>query len=170
MKNDLQIVKESAQPARFKRWVPPVAGLLLVGVIGATYCGLHARAAVAAPKADSAEAKKLPTQELASSDFATVEFASAINKLVRMELLPASTAQGVFADFDAWRRRAVTQVSLESRDLAAADAYLRRLDLNLRTGDAIHIAIAARVDASLATFDQRMAQVASLLGLDIAPA
>src|SRR5665213_2697812 len=73
MKNDLQIVKESAQPARFKRWVPPVAGLLLVGVIGATYCGLHARAAVAAPKADSAEAKKLPTQELASSDFATVE-------------------------------------------------------------------------------------------------
>jgi RND family efflux transporter MFP subunit len=73
MKNDLQIVKESTSPARFKRWVPPVAGLLLVGAIGATYYGLHARAAVAAPKADSAEAKKLPTQELASSDFATVE-------------------------------------------------------------------------------------------------
>jgi predicted nucleic acid-binding protein len=104
------------------------------------------------------------------SDFAVVEFSSAINKLVRMEMLPASTAQGVFLDFEEWRRRAVTQVSLESRDLAAADGYLRRLDLNLRTGDAIHIAIAARVDASLATFDQRMAQVASLLGLDIAPA
>ncbi len=73
MKNDLQIVKESTPPARLKRWVKPVAGLLLLGAIGATYYGLHARAAVTAPKADSAEAKKLPTQELASSDFATVE-------------------------------------------------------------------------------------------------
>jgi len=73
MKNDLQIVKESTVPARFKRWVPPVAGLLLLAAIGGAYYGLHARAAVAAPKADSAEAKKLPTQELASSDFATVE-------------------------------------------------------------------------------------------------
>jgi predicted nucleic acid-binding protein len=104
------------------------------------------------------------------SDFAAVEFASAINKLVRMEMLPASTAQGVFSDFDEWRRRAATQISLESRDLVAADGFLRRLDLNLRTGDAIHIAIAARAKASLATFDQRMAQVASVLGLDIAPA
>jgi len=104
------------------------------------------------------------------SDFAVVEFASAINKLVRMDMLTTSVGQGVFVDFDAWRRRAVTHVSVEGRDLATADDYLRRLDLNLRTGDAIHIAVAARVGASLATFDLRMAQVAARLGVEIEPA
>ncbi|HEY8026177.1 MAG TPA: efflux RND transporter periplasmic adaptor subunit [Burkholderiaceae bacterium] len=73
MKNDLQIVKESTPPKRFKRWVPPLAGLLLIGAIGATYYGLHARAVAGAPKAEVGDAKKLPVQELASSDFATVE-------------------------------------------------------------------------------------------------
>lgn len=73
MKNDLQIVKESTPPKRFKRWVLPLAGLLLIGAIGASYYGLHARVAAGGPKAESADAKKLPVQELASSDFATVE-------------------------------------------------------------------------------------------------
>jgi predicted nucleic acid-binding protein len=42
---------------------------------------------------------------------------------------------------------------------------LRRLDLNLRTPDAIHIAIAQRLGAELATFDVRMAESAEALGV-----
>jgi predicted nucleic acid-binding protein len=110
------------------------------------------------------------TPTILVSDFAVVEFASAISKLVRMNLLPASTAQAVFADFDDWRRRLTTQVALDASDLIAAGGFLRRLEFNLRTGDAIHIAIAERTYASLVTFDLRMAEVSVALGVDVAPA
>jgi predicted nucleic acid-binding protein len=45
---------------------------------------------------------------------------------------------------------------------------LRRLDLPLKTPDAIHIAIAQRVDATLVTFDWQMAAAARALGTIIA--
>ena len=43
-------------------------------------------------------------------------------------------------------------------------AFLRRLDLTLRTPDALHIAIAQRLAAELMTFDQKMAASARALG------
>jgi predicted nucleic acid-binding protein len=49
-------------------------------------------------------------------------------------------------------------------DLAAATMFLRRLDLPLRTPDALHIAIAQRVGAMLVTFDRQMAASARTLG------
>ncbi|HVH76374.1 MAG TPA: hypothetical protein VM755_15780 [Stellaceae bacterium] len=52
-----------------------------------------------------------------------------------------------------------------SADIAAADAFLRRLDLNLRAPDAINIAIAQRLGADLMTFDERMTANARALGL-----
>ena len=63
-------------------------------------------------------------------------------------------------------RREQTQPS----DIASAEAYLRRLDLNLRTPDALNIAIAQRVGATLVTFDLRMAEAARTLGTAVAPA
>jgi predicted nucleic acid-binding protein len=44
---------------------------------------------------------------------------------------------------------------------------LRRLDLTLRTPDALNIAIAQRAGAAMATFDARMAEAAQALGLDV---
>ena len=49
-----------------------------------------------------------------------------------------------------------------------SDRILRRLDINLRTPDAIHIAIARRVDATLVTFDQQVAESARALGMAVA--
>ena len=49
-------------------------------------------------------------------------------------------------------------------DLAAATMFLRRLDLPLRTPDALHIAIAQRLGATLVTFDRQMAASAHALG------
>jgi predicted nucleic acid-binding protein len=42
--------------------------------------------------------------------------------------------------------------------------FIRRLDLPLKAPDAIHIAIAQRVNAQLATFDQQMANAAGAVG------
>jgi predicted nucleic acid-binding protein len=54
-------------------------------------------------------------------------------------------------------------VQTTASDIASAAAFIRRLDLNLRAPDAINIAIADRVGAALATFDERMAASARAL-------
>jgi predicted nucleic acid-binding protein len=53
-------------------------------------------------------------------------------------------------------------------DIAFAESLIRRLDLMLRTPDALNIAIAIRVGATLATFDVRMAEAARKLGAAVA--
>ncbi len=60
------------------------------------------------------------------------------------------------------------RVEISAGDVAVATAFLRRLDLPLRTPDALHIAIAGRIGATLVTFDQRMAISARALGMAVA--
>ena len=57
-----------------------------------------------------------------------------------------------------------------SDDIARAETMLRRLDLNLRAPDAIHIVIAQRSEAMLVTFDLKMADSARFLGVTVATA
>ena len=98
------------------------------------------------------------------SDFAAAEFASAMARRVRMQIITADEARAAFSTFDAWIARTTTLISVTSADVTAAAGFLRRLDLTLRTQDALHIAIAQRVGAALFTFDQQMASAARALG------
>src|ERR1700712_1661652 len=79
------------------------------------------------------------------SDFGAAEFASAIARLLRVNLLSSDEARQVFSDFDAWVARAASRIESLPSDVRAAEAILRRLDMTLRTPDAIHIAIAQRI-------------------------
>jgi uncharacterized protein len=103
------------------------------------------------------------------SDFAAAEFASAIARLVRTREPSADAARGVFSTLDAWTSRVAARAETTASDVAAAAAYLRRLDLTLRTPDALNIAIAQRLSADLPTFDQRMAASVRALGTRVAP-
>lgn len=67
-----------------------------------------------------------------------------------------------------WTARAVRSVAVSPADIAAASTYLRRLDLPLRTPDAINIAIAGRIGCILLTFDRKMAENAAAIGLPVA--
>lgn len=102
------------------------------------------------------------------SDFAAAEFSSALNRRVRMGLLSTAEGRTALAEFDLWRRRGVVELRTTSADVATADTYLRRLDLPLRTPDALNIALADRAAAPLATFDTGMAQCALALGVALA--
>jgi len=102
------------------------------------------------------------------SDFAAAEFASVIARRVRMQQLSRDQAHAVFETFDDWLARNTQRAEMQPSDVTNAAIYLRRLDLALRTPDALHIAIAQRLGASLATFDERMAAGARTLGLDVA--
>jgi predicted nucleic acid-binding protein len=69
---------------------------------------------------------------------------------------------------DAWFARAADFSEMTAADFALAGYFLRRLDLPLRTLDALHISIAQRLDATLVTFDRRMADSARALGMAVA--
>lgn len=103
-----------------------------------------------------------------TSDFVTAEFASAVSRRVRTKDLTGKEARVAFASFDTWMQRVTQSAATTAADIATATAYLRRLDLNLRTPDAINIAIADRLSASLATFDERMAMAARKLEVQVA--
>ena len=103
----------------------------------------------------------------AVSDFGAAEFASAIARHVRMRLLSSGEAREVFSDFDAWVARTGARIETTPADIRAAEAVLRHLGLTLRTPDAIHIAIAHRIGAELATFDVRMSECAAAMGTKV---
>jgi len=109
------------------------------------------------------------THLLVVSDFATAEVASAIARRVRMREMTEMDARSAFALIDALVVRVAERIATEAGDVKAAEVALRRLDLPLRTPDALNIAIAQRVDAALLTFDMKMAEAARALGLDVVP-
>jgi predicted nucleic acid-binding protein len=102
------------------------------------------------------------------SDLATVEFSSAIARRVRMQLFTADQARSALSLFDEWVARSAICTEITSADIALAGSFLRRLDLPLRTIDALHIAIVKRLDATLVTFDRRMADNARALDVAVA--
>jgi uncharacterized protein len=106
-------------------------------------------------------------QELLISDFAAAELASALSRLVHMDLLTDTDASARLADFDAWRAAMSSPVDIASSDARLSYIYVRRFDLGLRAPDALHLAIARRLDATLVTLDQRLATAARELGVAV---
>jgi hypothetical protein len=103
------------------------------------------------------------------SDFAAAEFSGVIGRKMRTGVITRQYALDALAALDRLRAR-VSKVGLETGDIPQADTFLRRLDLPLQAPDAIHIAIAQRVGATLVTFDRQMAAAARTLGLAVAGA
>jgi uncharacterized protein len=101
------------------------------------------------------------------SDFAALEFASAISRIVRMKALPRNAAQQALADLDAWVSRSALRVGISADDIGVASGFIRRLDLNLRGPDAMHIALAQRLGATLYTLDAKLKTCAKELGLPV---
>ena len=120
------------------------------------------------PRADAYIRSRTPL--LIVSDFAGAEFASVIARRVRTREVTEQTARIAFAELDAWMVRNTERVETTTADVMAATRALRRLDLTLRTADALNIAIAQRVDATLMTFDEKMAVAARALGVRVAAA
>jgi uncharacterized protein len=106
-------------------------------------------------------------RELLISDFAAAEVASALSRLVRMGRLVEADAQRRLADFDAWRAAMSTIVDTHPADMRLANIYVRRFDPMLRAPDALHIAMARRLDASLTTLDRRLAAAARDFGVGV---
>ena len=73
----------------------------------------------------------------------------------------------MFAQMDGWIAQSAKRIEIVSADVATAQGFMRRLDLTLRTPDAINIAMTQRISASLATFDDQMRVAAAAIGVAI---
>jgi len=102
------------------------------------------------------------------SDFGAAEFSSAVARRVRTRDLTQDDGRLAFANFDSWVARSADRQETTTTDIDSANRILRRLDVNLRTPDALHVAIAQRTNATLVTFDQGMTAGARALGMAVA--
>ena len=107
------------------------------------------------------------TESIIVSDFGAVEYASVLARRVRTRVITREEARESFSAFDVWRTRTSQRAEINTSDLALAEAWLRRLDIALRTFDAVHLAIAQRLGATLVTFDRQMAASARALGTPV---
>ena len=134
------------------------------------YLNASVLVALSIEEASSAQAHaRVIGETLLISDFAAAEFSAAIARRVRMGDMPATQASATFQAFDGWAARATSRVRQDASDIQNAEILVRRLDLGLRAPDALHIAIARRLGATLFTFDLTMANAARELNLSILP-
>jgi uncharacterized protein len=101
------------------------------------------------------------------SDFAALEFSSVVARFVRMRSITEEQARTVLLNFDSWSERACQRVATNGEIISRAEALVRRRDTSLRTADAINIALAESLHASLMTFDEKMSSAARVLGVPL---
>jgi uncharacterized protein len=111
-------------------------------------------------------ASRLGDTRLATSDLGRLEFASALARQVRMKSLGMAGARQNLNALDDFCSIAGVEL-ITAADVALATDFIRRFDLNLRTADAIHIALCQRLDLTLWTFDEGMVACARQLGLRV---
>lgn len=119
------------------------------------------------PTADAVDRfMKSHDQTIDISTLCIAECSAAIAGLVRMKRRSDAETSILLQSLDDWLDAFGVRTPVLDADVEEACALVRRLDLKLRTPDAIHLAIARRLNARLVTLDQPMAQAASLLNLD----
>ena len=93
-----------------------------------------------------------------------------MSQKIRMRQLTIEEAREAIAAYDMWSSIHANMENIAPEDIGYAAQTIRRLDLNLRAPDAIHIGITRRLSLTLATFDERMAFCSRSLGVALAQA
>jgi predicted nucleic acid-binding protein len=99
------------------------------------------------------------------SDFGWGEFVSAVGLRVRMRRLAARDGTATIALATVFRTHWLA-VSIANADVALAAELVGRFELGLRLPDAIHMALASRLDYRLVTTDNVQHRAALTLGLN----
>jgi predicted nucleic acid-binding protein len=99
------------------------------------------------------------------SDLPIAEFASVMHVKLRRGDLGRAAARRALATFDRWVADRCDVTARQAAATTLATTWPRRLDINLRAPGALHLPIAARLDAPVATFDAGMEAAARALGL-----
>jgi uncharacterized protein len=93
------------------------------------------------------------------SDWTVAEVSSAMSHHVRRERLDPDERDAAETHLNTWLDLSVTPQGVDPEDVVNARALLHRHP-NLRTPDALHLAIVHRLGVDLATYDQDLAEAA----------
>ena len=110
----------------------------------------------------------LPNQdasELTISDWVVTEFSSALSLKLRSGVITAVQRGAALAQFTQMALNTLRFISVDASAFPAAARFCDQSHLNLRAGDALHLAICANHGATICTLDQTMAQAAPLVGV-----
>ena len=93
------------------------------------------------------------------------ECASALGIKCRRGELEADAAAGAFAAMASFAGESCEMISCAAHHQAEAQGMLGRFDLNLRAGDALHLAMCRHARATLVTYDGLLLASAKALGI-----
>lgn len=110
--------------------------------------------------------QRLPSKELAISQWSDVEFTSAISRLVRMGSIPPEQGRSHLRYFSEYANASLTVLPITSADVLVSRDFVARFECQLRAPDALHLAVASRNEAlKIATLDSSMFFAGKKLGL-----
>ena len=107
-------------------------------------------------------------QTLWISHWVLLEVAGVIATCVRRGQLTAEQAQTIGSEFESFRQERLTLIEPRGTDFLQARQWLERcLHLSLRSGDALHLALAKRQQLTVVSADRALARCAESLGLPL---
>ena len=108
----------------------------------------------------------LPPEDLASSHWTRVEFASLLAREVRMGNLDASAAREAGSRFETMVKESFVMLLPDRDDFDRARDWLSQFETGLRAGDTLHLAIARNHGAdAIYSLDKLMIAAGKKLGL-----
>lgn len=108
--------------------------------------------------------------ELLISDLTVAEFLVGLARKVKLGTLPSERADEVRAAFERHMSEGYLQrVAVVGSHSEAAGQLASQSPVMLRTLDALHLAVAVELEATMATLDGRLSDAARALGVEVLP-
>jgi predicted nucleic acid-binding protein len=106
-----------------------------------------------------------PTEELAISDWVITEFSGALSIKARTEELSAEQCADIRSVFTSLVEESLTVLALSRLDFHIAAQLADHYATGLRSGDALHLAVAKNHGMRLCTLDKGLEKAAQALGV-----
>ncbi len=107
------------------------------------------------------------SETITTSPWARTEFASAAGIMARRRDITAELHHEGLARFGRFVDTRLAMEPVVSADFDRATGWISNYDTGLRAGDALHLAVCARINARLCTADETMADAASRVGVAV---
>ncbi|WP_375452104.1 type II toxin-antitoxin system VapC family toxin [uncultured Devosia sp.] len=113
--------------------------------------------------------KRRATEIFLYSDWTELEVSSALSRKLRSGTMTFAQRRGAEQALQRTKLDSFRQVAVATEHFRSAESMVRHYETGLRSGDALHLAIAKANGAAIATLDQTFASAATRLGVAVEP-